>query len=147
MFGGKEEEPSIFGKLGFQSEKSTSAKIIDGVTSVVPTFQEEPACAQCCPKLSYTQRLIGFGSCCGLGYVLSLAGTLTLIGGPTSKNITIFAVLYVIGNIIALLATGFLLGPKSQCTKMWDPSRRSATKNIESSTVYIALHFQRFPII
>jgi hypothetical protein len=37
-------------------------------------------------------------------------GTLVLIGGPTSKNITIFAVLYVVGNVIALTATGFLLG-------------------------------------
>jgi Got1/Sft2-like family len=58
---------------------------------------------------------------------MSLAGTLTLIGGPTSKNITTFAVLYVMGNVIALLATGFLLGPKSQCIKMWDPSRRFTT--------------------
>jgi hypothetical protein len=26
-----------------------------------------------------------------------------------------------------LLATGFLLGPKSQCKKMWDPTRRYTT--------------------
>lgn len=59
--------------------------------------------------------------------MLSLAGTLTLLGGPSSKNITTFAVLYVIGNVVALMATGFLLGPKSQCVKMWDPSRRYTT--------------------
>ena len=35
--------------------------------------------------------------------------------------------LYVLGNVVALLATGFLLGPKSQCIKMWDPSRRYTT--------------------
>ena len=37
-------------------------------------------------------------------------GTLVLIGGPSPKNITTFAILYVVGNIIALCATGFLLG-------------------------------------
>jgi hypothetical protein len=37
-------------------------------------------------------------------------GTLVLIGGPTPRNITTFAVLYVVGNVIALCATGFLLG-------------------------------------
>jgi hypothetical protein len=29
--------------------------------------------------------------------------------------------------IIALLATGFLLGPKTQCNKMWHPTRRYTT--------------------
>ena len=40
----------------------------------------------------------------------SSQGTLVLIGGPTPRNITTFAVLYVVGNVIALCATGFLLG-------------------------------------
>jgi hypothetical protein len=30
-------------------------------------------------------------------------------------------------QIIALCATGFLLGPRSQCTKMWHPCRRYTT--------------------
>ena len=25
----------------------------------LPTFQEEPACAKCCPKLTFKQRIIG----------------------------------------------------------------------------------------
>ena len=49
---------------------------------------------------------------------------MTLIGGPTSANITAFAILYVVGSIVALFATGFLLGPKTQCRKMWHPCRR-----------------------
>ena len=81
--------------------------------------------------------------CAGFGYLLSFIvscisnkmidrsydtqGTLTLIGGPTDKNIRTFVILYVIGNIIALCATGFLLGPKSQCIKMWHPTRRFST--------------------
>jgi len=52
---------------------------------------------------------------------------MTLIGGPTSANITAFAILYVVGSIIALFATGFLLGPKTQCRKMWHPCRRYTT--------------------
>jgi len=50
-----------------------------------------------------------------------------LIGGPTDANIQAFAVPYAVGNFIALTATGFLLGPKTQCRKMWDPTRRYTT--------------------
>lgn len=52
---------------------------------------------------------------------------MTLIGGATPENIRTFAILYVIGNIIALTATGFLLGPASQCKKMWAETRRYST--------------------
>lgn len=50
-----------------------------------------------------------------------------MIGGPTPSNIQAFAVLYAVGNFIALAATGFLLGPKTQCRKMWHPTRRYTT--------------------
>ncbi len=50
-----------------------------------------------------------------------------LVGGPTPAHITSFAVLYCIGNALALLATGFLVGPRSQCRKMIDPTRRVST--------------------
>ena len=52
---------------------------------------------------------------------------MTLIGGWSDENIRTFISLYVIGNIIALAATGFLLGPKTQCRKMWHPTRRYST--------------------
>lgn len=52
---------------------------------------------------------------------------MTLIGGFSEKNVATFAVLYVTGNIIALCATGFLLGPKKQCVNMWKPTRRFTT--------------------
>ncbi len=35
--------------------------------------------------------------------------------------------MYVIGNILALLATGFLVGPKQQCNKMMDDDRKFST--------------------
>jgi hypothetical protein len=72
-------------------------------------------------------RIIGFLSASAVGYVLSLCGTLVLFAGFTSQNISLFAALYVIGNIVSLISTGFLLGPKAQCKKMWDPTRRFST--------------------
>jgi hypothetical protein len=57
----------------------------------------------------------------------NIQGTLVLVGGATEKNVRTFVVLYVIGNFIALCATGFLLGPKAQCVKMWHPTRRYST--------------------
>mmetsp|Transcript_13812 Transcript_13812/g.18886 ORF Transcript_13812/g.18886 Transcript_13812/m.18886 type:complete len:205 (-) Transcript_13812:157-771(-) len=113
--GNSSSSSSIFG-----SESSNSS-------SLLPVFQEEPACAKCCPKLTYEQRLYGYGISTAIGFVLSLIGTLVLFGGTSTSNIALFAVLYVLGNVIALLATGFLLGPRSQCTKMWAPTRRFTT--------------------
>lgn len=118
MFGKSSQSSSI---LGGSSSSSNS------ITNSIPGFREEPACAKYCPKLTYKQRLIGFFSCAALGWVLSLIGTLTLVGGATDENIRIFIILYVIGNVIALCATGFLLGPRSQCRKMWAPTRRYTT--------------------
>jgi len=74
-----------------------------------------------------TQRIIGFASCAGLGYILSLIGTLNLIGGFTDTNVRLFALLYVGGNVVALCATGFLISPKKQCINMWKPTRRFTT--------------------
>jgi hypothetical protein len=56
-----------------------------------------------------------------------LVGSLTLINGFSDENIRVFIFLYISGNVIALMATGFLLGPKSQCNKMWHPCRRFTT--------------------
>jgi hypothetical protein len=50
-------------------------------------------------------------------------GSLTLLGGFTPKNVQTFAVLYAIGNVVALMSTGFLMGPKKQCRVMWKPTR------------------------
>ena len=62
-----------------------------------------------------------------LGYILEICGTLTLIGGPTARNIRKFSVLYVCGNLIAIMATAFWVGPKLMCKKMWNSTRRGAT--------------------
>jgi hypothetical protein len=37
----------------------------------LPMFQEEPACAKFCPNLTFKQRVMGFGACFGVGWLLS----------------------------------------------------------------------------
>lgn len=90
-------------------------------------FEDEPACAQCCPNMTYRQRIMGFAACSGLGWIMSTIGSCVLFGGFTEKNITTFILLYVFGNFLSLGGTLFLCGPKKQCTKMWDKTRRWST--------------------
>jgi Got1/Sft2-like family len=113
MFGEEKQSANPLGKFGKNAQ------------SLV--FPEEPACARCMPNMTYKQRLGGFVGCFGLGWILSMIGTFTLIGGPSEDNIRAFIALYICGNIVALCATGFLLGPRRQCAKMWHPTRRYST--------------------
>ena len=89
-----------------------------------PFESDEDSCYNyICPKLSFQHRLIGFVACGCIGYLLSFIGSMTLFTG----DVTTFAILYVMGNVIALCATGFLFGPRTHCKKMWDPCRRWST--------------------
>ena len=65
----------------------------------LPMFAEEPACAKYCPNLTFKQRIMGFLASAGIGILLSFMGTMTLIGGPTEKNIRTFIILYIFGNV------------------------------------------------
>ncbi|KAJ7929255.1 Got1/Sft2-like family-domain-containing protein [Mycena leptocephala] len=73
--------------------------------------------------LSRTTRLYGFAACLGIGFLLSVLGSIVLFIGP----ITIFAVLYGFGTIISLAGTGFLIGFFSQLKLMFKPVRVVAT--------------------
>jgi len=72
-----------------------------------------------CFQLSRTQRLYAFGICFVVGFVISIVSSLALIQG----NITGFAVLYTLGNIVSLVSTGFLVGFKKQVKTMFAPVR------------------------
>ncbi|KAI8831877.1 Got1/Sft2-like family-domain-containing protein [Chytridium lagenaria] len=74
-------------------------------------------------QLTRTQRFYGFGICFGVGFLISIISSISLFIG----NIAGFAVLYTIGNIISLLATGFLVGFLKQFKKMFDSVRIAAT--------------------
>ncbi len=55
--------------------------------------------------------------------MLSFASTLSLLD-TSEEGLRNFAGLYVLGNVVAILSTGFLLGPRRQCKKMFHPTRR-----------------------
>mmetsp|Transcript_67708 Transcript_67708/g.187105 ORF Transcript_67708/g.187105 Transcript_67708/m.187105 type:complete len:184 (+) Transcript_67708:363-914(+) len=91
-----------------------------------PFQPEEDEFDKFCPKLTRQQRFIGFAVCCCMGYLMSFVGTMCLFDYSAS-GIKKFTTLYILGNIIALCATGFLVGPKSQCKKMFAKTRRITT--------------------
>lgn len=73
--------------------------------------------------MSYETRMYAFTGCFVAGFVLSLVSTLFLSTG----NLTGFAIIYSCGNVVSMLATGFLVGPKRQCTLMFKKKRFIAT--------------------
>ncbi|KAL5010275.1 hypothetical protein ScPMuIL_012580 [Solemya velum] len=74
--------------------------------------------------LSWSTRIKGFAICFALGVVLSMLGTALLFA---KNGLVIFAVLYTIGNILALASTCFLMGPLNQLKKMFAKTRIIAT--------------------
>lgn len=84
--------------------------------------QAEEACCACCPKLSWRQRLIGFGFCFCLGIVIELGSFMRLVelvqGNPKP-----FAVCYTLGNIVSICSSFFLAGPQKQLKSMLKPTR------------------------
>ncbi|XP_018011455.1 vesicle transport protein SFT2B-like, partial [Hyalella azteca] len=74
--------------------------------------------------LSWHTRIKGFLICFILGFVLSMLGS-ALIFLPF--GLTIFAILYTLGNCLALVSTCFLMGPLKQLERMFAPTRLVAT--------------------
>jgi hypothetical protein len=77
------------------------------------------------PPRQYTQRITGFAACWAGGYLLSFCSTLSLMN-RSEQGVRNFAALYVVGNCVAICSTGFLLGPRRQCKKMFHKTRRVA---------------------
>ena len=73
--------------------------------------------------LSWSTRIKGFGICFGLGLFISILGAIMFYTGSVTK----FAILYSLGNIIALSSTCFLMGPVAQIKRMFSSSRWLAT--------------------
>lgn len=74
-------------------------------------------------SLSWSTRIKGFGICFGLGLFISILGAIMFYTGSVTK----FAVLYSLGNIVALCSTCFLMGPVAQIKRMFSSSRWLAT--------------------
>lgn len=73
-------------------------------------------------KLSWKQRMIGFVCCAAIGVVLGFLGYLSLIM-PGVNKFRKFAIIFTLGNIVALMSTGFLVGPMRQLRKMLEGGR------------------------
>jgi len=74
-------------------------------------------------NLSKTTRLYGFAGCLIAGFVLSLLGTVVLTFGM----LVLFSTLYILGTVISLIGTGFLIGFFKQLKLMFKPVRVVAT--------------------
>merc|ERR1740130_645646 len=81
------------------------------------------AADSCCPSLTVKQRVQGCLSCFCVGVCTALLGWLSFWSG----HIVTYAVLYTLGNMIALCGTCFLFGPKRQARQMFAPCRRYAS--------------------
>ncbi|KAF8919679.1 SFT2-domain-containing protein [Mucidula mucida] len=93
---------------------------LDSAASVVPENQFfEGDSAFKFLGLSRTTRLYGFIGCLAVGFLLSILGSVVLFLG----QLGIFAVLYVIGTIVSLIGTGFLIGFLKQLKLMFKPVR------------------------
>ena len=81
----------------------------------------------CCFQLNFRERMLGFGTCVVAGYMLSFGSfwrILDLIRGhplPLVLHTTV-------GNLLTWVGTIFLVGPKTQWKRLWEPSRADATK-------------------
>jgi len=93
----------------------------------------------CCPSLSLKWRIIGFLSCLLLGLVLCGIGAFIMY---TDSDKVTFAVLYSIGNVVAIASTMFLTGPRSQFKKCIHPTRLpAALVFIAAFTITLVLAF------
>ncbi|KIY66106.1 SFT2-domain-containing protein [Cylindrobasidium torrendii FP15055 ss-10] len=109
---------------------------LEAASSVVPDnqfFEGEPAFKFL--GLSKTTRLYGFIACLVIGFVFSLLGSIVLFLG----QLAIFAVLFVLGTLISLVGTGFLIGFLKQLKMMFKPIRVVATVVFIASIVLVFL--------
>uniref|UniRef100_A0A7S3JV88 Vesicle transport protein n=1 Tax=Aureoumbra lagunensis TaxID=44058 RepID=A0A7S3JV88_9STRA len=86
----------------------------------------EDALCSICPQLTYQQRIGGYIACFFVSFCLSI-GSFTRLVELVKGNPAPFVVFYTLGNVMAIIGSLFLSGPRAQCKKMWDPTRRIAT--------------------
>ncbi|XP_041353826.1 vesicle transport protein SFT2B-like [Gigantopelta aegis] len=98
-------------------KKALSGDDEDEEKSIVTQFSDATT-------LSWSTRIKGFIVCFALGIVLSTLGTCLLFA---KNGLTIFAVLYTVGNLLSLGSTCFLMGPVNQIKKMFAKTRIIAT--------------------
>mmetsp|Transcript_15276 Transcript_15276/g.35144 ORF Transcript_15276/g.35144 Transcript_15276/m.35144 type:complete len:180 (-) Transcript_15276:446-985(-) len=81
---------------------------------------------QCCPALTYRQRMLGFIVCFAFGGIMTLSA-LSSLGGLLIGNAGPFAFKYTAGNLLSIGSSSFLVGPVKQCRDMLAPERATAS--------------------
>jgi len=76
-------------------------------------------------SLSWSTRIKGFLICFIIGVVCSLLGSFFLF--IPGSGLTLFAIFYSVGNVMALSSTCFLMGPINQVKRMCAETRFIAT--------------------
>lgn len=108
--------------------------------SVTPSFlhEEEDVTDACFPQLTFKQRAFGLGCCIAVGLLMQItsfgAFASALLGHPSR-----WAIRYTIGNIVSLMGTCFLAGPKAQVKNMSRKGRRTSTAIFLGSMVLTVL--------
>lgn len=98
-----------------------------------------------CPKLTFRQRIMGFGICFTCGYLMTFM-SFRLFIKLVEGNPAPFVFLYTSGNILSLMSSMFLSGPKRQLKSMFDEKRRiTSTIYLVSLTCSIAICFIPIP--
>lgn len=122
----------------FASLKESASKASDSVKSGlgIPTANSEDnsdaqsessnmldEVSEMCPKMTYHQRIMGFGICFTCGYLMTFM-SFRLFIKLVEGNPAPFVFLYTSGNIMSLMSSMFLSGPKRQCKSMFDEKRK-----------------------
>mmetsp|Transcript_44281 Transcript_44281/g.79436 ORF Transcript_44281/g.79436 Transcript_44281/m.79436 type:complete len:241 (-) Transcript_44281:132-854(-) len=98
-----------------------------------------------CPKLTFQQRIMGFGICFTCGYLMTFM-SFRLFIKLVEGNPAPFVFLYTSGNILSLMSSMFLSGPKRQLKSMFDEKRWiTSTIYLVSLTCSIAICFIPIP--
>lgn len=107
---------------GGSSAAATTQSAGDLVTLGKAAMGLEPN-DSCCPSMSYEHRLWGFACSWIAGWVLSFCSVIAMSTG----NVRSFAILYAAGNVVAMSAMLFLVGPMRQLKSMFASGRIIAT--------------------
>lgn len=99
-------------------------------------------------SMTYRQRLIAFLVCYCIGIVLMLCSLFAV--GQILIHPAKFAVLYTLGNILALFSSCFMWGPVAQMRDMFKPIRAWATclyLGCIVGTVFLCIYYAKAPLI
>ena len=94
--------------------------------SLLPSLTGESEPEGIFPTLTLRQRIYGWLGCYAGGVLITVMSFGSFRGLLVGKPYR-FAILYTVGNLIALMSTMFLVGPKKQWEKMVDSKRKTAT--------------------